>query len=65
MLYEVITRRGAGFLTVVTNDSWWGNTSGPYQHRQFAVLRAVENRRWVAQCANGGISFIVDSYNFV
>ncbi len=55
-----LVRRGAGFLTVVTNDSWWGNTSGPYQHRQFAVLRAVENRRWVAQCANGGISFIVD-----
>ena len=55
-----LVRRGAGFLTVVTNDSWWGNTSGPYQHRQFAVLRAVENRRWIAQCANGGISFLVD-----
>jgi apolipoprotein N-acyltransferase len=55
-----LVHRGAGFLTVVTNDSWWGNTSGPYQHRQFAVVRAVENRRWVAQCANGGISFIVD-----
>jgi len=55
-----LVHRGAGFLTVVTNDSWWGNTSGPYQHRQFAVVRAVENRRWVAQCANGGISFIID-----
>ncbi len=55
-----LTRRGAAFLTVVTNDSWWGNTSGPYQHRQFAVLRAVENRRWVAQCANGGLSFMID-----
>jgi len=55
-----LARRGAGFLTVVTNDSWWGNTSGPYQHRQFAVLRAVENRRWIAQCANGGLSFVID-----
>lgn len=55
-----LVRRGARFLTVITNDSWWGNTSGVYQHRQFAVLRAVENRRWIVQCANGGISFAVD-----
>ena len=54
-----LVRRG-NFITVFTNDSWWGNTAGPYQHRQFAVLRAVENRRWVIQCANGGISFVVD-----
>ncbi|HLF13535.1 MAG TPA: apolipoprotein N-acyltransferase, partial [Bacteroidota bacterium] len=55
-----LVRRGARFLTVITNDSWWGNTAGPYQHRQFAVLRAIENRRWIIQCANGGISFVVD-----
>lgn len=53
-------RNGAQFLTVVTNDSWWGNTSGAYQHERYAVLRAVENRRWVIQCANGGISSFVD-----
>src|ERR1041385_2628837 len=55
-------RNGAEFLTVITNDSWWGNTSGAYQHAQFAVLRAVENRRWVVQCANGGISCVVDPW---
>ena len=55
-------RRGAQFLTIVTNDSWWGNTSGAYQHEQFAVLRAVENRRWIARCANGGISCFIDPY---
>lgn len=55
-------RKGAGFLTVMTNDSWWGNTSGPYQHVQFAALRAVENRRWIVQCANGGISCFIDPF---
>ncbi len=55
-------RRGAEFLTVITNDSWWGNTSGAYQHEQYAVLRAVENHRWIIQCANGGISCAVDPY---
>jgi len=55
-------RKGAQFLTVITNDSWWGNTSGPYQHEQLTVLRAVENRRWIAVCGNGGISCIIDPF---
>jgi apolipoprotein N-acyltransferase len=53
-------KRGANFLVIITNDSWWGNTSGAYQHASFAPLRAVETRRWIVQCANGGISMIVD-----
>jgi apolipoprotein N-acyltransferase len=55
-------REGAEFLTVITNDSWWGNTPGAYQHAQFAILRAVENRRWIVQCANGGISCFIDPF---
>jgi apolipoprotein N-acyltransferase len=54
------TRNGAEFLVVITNDSWWGNTSGAYQHVGMASLRAVENRRWIVHCANGGISAFVD-----
>jgi apolipoprotein N-acyltransferase len=58
-------RKGAEFITVITNDSWWGNTSGVYQHKQLAVLRAVENRRWVVQCSNGGVSCFVDPYGYI
>jgi len=58
-------RRGAEFLTIITNDSWWGNTFGAYQHQRYAVLRAVENRRWIARCANGGISCFIDPYGNV
>lgn len=53
-------KNGAQFLVFITNDSWWGNTSGARQHNQYAVLRAIENRRWVARCANGGISSFID-----
>lgn len=53
-------RRGAEFLVIITNDSWWGNTSGAYQHASYASFRAIENRRWIVRVANGGISGYVD-----
>ena len=54
--------KGADFIAVVTNDSWYGNSSGPYQHKEISVLRAVENRRSVVRGANGGISCIIDPF---
>ncbi len=54
--------RGAQFLAVVTNDSWYGKLSGPYQHKEFSNLRAVENRRAVVRCANGGVSCLINKF---
>ncbi|MCH7827587.1 MAG: apolipoprotein N-acyltransferase [Bacteroidetes bacterium] len=53
-------KKGAQLITIVTNDSWYGKSSGPYQHKEISVLRAVENRRYVVRAANGGISCIID-----
>lgn len=55
-------KKDAQFITVVTNDSWYGNSSGPYQHKEFAALRAVENRKAVVRCANGGISCLINKF---
>jgi len=55
-------RKGASFIALITIDSWWAKMPGAYQHRQFAVFRAVENRRWIARCAVGGISCFIDPY---
>lgn len=52
-------KKGADFIIVVTNDSWYGKSSGPYQHKDISVLRAIENRRAVVRAANGGISCII------
>jgi apolipoprotein N-acyltransferase len=53
-------KNGAEFIAIVTNDGWWGNTAGPYQHEQYAVLRAIENRKWIVRCAQTGISCYID-----
>ncbi|MHB1921634.1 MAG: apolipoprotein N-acyltransferase [Chitinophagaceae bacterium] len=52
-------RRGAGILCIMTNDGWWGNTQGHLQHLHYAVLRAIEDHRWVVRCANTGISCFI------
>ncbi len=55
-------RRGTEFSVIITNDGWWGNLFGTYQHNRYAVLRAIENRRWVVRCANTGVSCFIDPY---
>lgn len=68
--YEIIfpdlvrrfAKEGAQFLVTITNDGWYGKSSAPYQHFSMAVLRAVENRRYLLRAATTGISGIIDPY---
>ncbi|TQD38601.1 apolipoprotein N-acyltransferase [Haloflavibacter putidus] len=50
----------AGFLSIITNDAWWGNTQGHKQHLSYARLRAIENRKDVVRSANTGISAFIN-----
>jgi len=50
---------GADALVVATDDAWFGGTSGPDQHADFAVLEAVSTGRWIARGAATGISMVV------
>ncbi len=66
--YEVIfpslsrhaVHEGADVLVNITNDGWFGETTGPVQHAAMARMRAAECGVPLIRCANNGISFVTD-----
>lgn len=52
----------AQLIVNVTNDAWFGDTPGPYQHFRQAQIRAVENGLPLLRAANNGISAVVDPH---
>lgn len=53
-------RKGANLICIITNDGWWKKTPGHKQHMNYARLRAIETRTWIARSANTGISCFID-----
>ena len=56
---------GANVLAVLTNNGWFGEGGAAYQHAAHSVLRAVETRRPVLRCGNGGWSGWIDEFGTV
>jgi apolipoprotein N-acyltransferase len=51
-----------GVIVNITNDGWFGTSTGPHQHFVSARFRAVEEGIPLLRAANTGISGVVDAY---
>ncbi len=61
----ILASKRPQLLLNVTNDAWFGQTPGPYQHARQARLRTIEEGVPMIRAANNGISSVVDAYGRV
>ncbi len=59
-LARAMAKNQAALFVNLTNDSWFGTSSGPYQHFSMTIFRSVENKRALVRSANTGISGFID-----
>ncbi len=62
-IYETLAldsvRAGGELITLSTNDSWFLDSHGVWEHNRHAVLRSVECGRYTVRSANTGVSSII------
>ena len=49
----------SNFILNFTNDAWWGDSIGPDQHLQMAIMRSIEFEKPMIRSTNNGISAII------
>ena len=66
--YEIIfpeliqnLKKETNLIINISEDGWFGNSIGPYQHFAKAVFRSIENGTFLVRAANQGVSAIISN----
>ena len=59
-IVENFVRNGADFFVVITNDSWFEKSIGPYQHFYHNIFRSLENGRYFLQVGLTGVTGVIN-----
>ena len=66
--YEIIftefvqsSNKDTNLIVNISEDGWFGNSIGPYQHFSKAIFRAIEQNTFLIRSANSGISAIINN----
>jgi len=51
----------SNFIINISNDTWFGNSIGPYHHLSIARVRALENNKWIIRATNDGFSAVISN----
>ena len=54
-----IKKQNVDLIVNISEDGWFGNSIGPYQHFNKAIYRAIEEGNYIARSANNGISAFI------
>jgi apolipoprotein N-acyltransferase len=60
-----LVKDGAEYIALMNNDAWFGKTPAARYLVNITKIRAIENRRSIARCSNGGISCFIDPFGRV
>jgi apolipoprotein N-acyltransferase len=55
------SNKSSHFMINISNDTWFGESIGPYHHLDITRVRAIENNKWIIRSTNDGFSAIITS----
>ena len=68
IIFTELTQKASNQTNLIVNiseDGWFGDSIGPYQHFAKGIFRAIENNTFLVRSANKGISAIIDNKVFL
>ena len=64
-IFKNINKKKIDILINITNDSWFGNKIGPYQHFYLTRIKALVANKPLVRVSNNGISAIIDQNGYI